>query len=196
MGACKRYTDPLNFVIVVVLWTGCFAQWINILTREQINPFTWMDCKLFFFIFYFGRHFSSMLLVLMSVEKCFAVYFPFTSRTVCTVRTAKWATGIVGVFLVGYNIFQIWDWQSRFIKSIGHHICIFIDENNKNILYAVDSVLYSFGPFVLMFITNFAIVFKFMRAKCRSNSTESTNQALVKSATRGQPWLLLFLLHF
>ena len=36
-----------------------------------------------------------------------------------------------------------------------------------------------------MFITNFAIVFKFMRAKCNSNSTESTNQALAKSATRG-----------
>ena len=36
-----------------------------------------------------------------------------------------------------------------------------------------------------MFMSNFAIVFKFMKAKCRSNSTESTNQALVKSATRG-----------
>ena len=36
-----------------------------------------------------------------------------------------------------------------------------------------------------MFITNFAIVFKFMKAKCKRNSTESTNQALVKAATRG-----------
>ena len=36
-----------------------------------------------------------------------------------------------------------------------------------------------------MFITNFAIVFKFMRAKCKNNSTESTNQALGKAATRG-----------
>ena len=36
-----------------------------------------------------------------------------------------------------------------------------------------------------MFIANFAIVFKFMAAKCKSNSTESTNQALAKSATRG-----------
>ena len=36
-----------------------------------------------------------------------------------------------------------------------------------------------------MFITNFAIVLKFMIAKCKRNSTESTNQALAKSATRG-----------
>ena len=42
--------------------------------------------------------------------------------------------------------------------------------------------------FVLMFITNFAIVFKFMRAKCENsqcNSSQSTNQALVKVATKG-----------
>ena len=40
----------------------------------------------------------------------------------------------------------------------------------------------------LMTITNFAIVLKFLRAKCGSaqnDSTESSNQALVKSATRG-----------
>ena len=37
-----------------------------------------------------------------------------------------------------------------------------------------------------MFITNFAIVFRFMRAKCNgSNSSQSTNQTLAKSATRG-----------
>ena len=37
-----------------------------------------------------------------------------------------------------------------------------------------------------MFMTNLAIVFKFMKAKCIStNETESTNQALIKSATRG-----------
>ena len=41
-----------------------------------------------------------------------------------------------------------------------------------------------------MFLTNFAIAFKFLRAKCKSkqsgsNSTESTSQALQKAATRG-----------
>ena len=52
-------------------------------------------------------------------------------------------------------------------------------------MHTADFVLYSCGPFVLMFITNVLIVFKFMTAKCKSNSTESTNQALSKAATRG-----------
>ena len=120
----------------------------------------------------------------MSVEKCFAVYFPLKSKTVCTVRTAKWVTGIVGVILAGYNILQFFDVESQFIKSNGYHVCIFLLDFWE-ILYAIDSALYSFGPSALMFITNFAIAFKFMKAKYKSNSTESTNQALVKSATRG-----------
>ena len=53
-------------------------------------------------------------------------------------------------------------------------------------LKAVDSYLYSFVPFALMFVANFAIAFKFMIAKCnQNNSSESTNKALAKSATRG-----------
>ena len=128
-----------------------------------------------------------MLLVLMSVEKCFVVYFPLKSKTVCTIKTAKWATGVVGVLLAIFNTNNLF-LKSHFSKSSGGHICLFnyFDRNVVSILNVVDSVLYSFGPFALIFITNFAIVLKFMRAKFnQGNSTESTNQALSKSATRG-----------
>ena len=53
------------------------------------------------------------------------------------------------------------------------------------LLKKVDSSLYLYGPFVLMFMTNFAIAFKCMRAKCKNYSAEPSNEALVKSATRG-----------
>ena len=167
----------------MVLWTGCFIKWLNVLLPEEINLDIWTDCKLSIFLFYFGRHYSSTLLVMMSFEKCFAVYFPLKSKTICTVRTAKWATGIVGVILAGYNILHFVEWESHFDN--GRHVCVFLNDYAR-IMQAIDSALYSFGPFILMFITNFAIVFKFMRARCtQSNSTESTNQALAKSATRG-----------
>ena len=120
----------------------------------------------------------------MSIEKCFAVYFPLKSKTVCTVKTAKWVTGVVGVILAGYNLVHFFLRKSIFNKYSGRDTCGVVG-NYKVILDAVDSAFYSFGPFVLMFMTNFVIVFKFMTAKCKSNSTESTNQALAKSATRG-----------
>ena len=175
-----------TFFIAVVLWNGCFTAWIEILTRGRVNPNIWTDCKLGYFLFYFGRQYSSSLLVLMSLEKCFAVYFPLKSKTVCTVRTAKWTAGITGVALATFNIINFF-LESHFIKSSNHYVCYYsFDPSVIYVVYNVNSVLYSFGPFLLMFITNFAIVFRFMRAKCKStNETESTNQALVKSATRG-----------
>ena len=162
--------------------------WIRHLTRAQIDPRTWTDCKLFYFLFYFGRQYSSMLLFLMSLEKCFAVYFPLKSKTICTVKVAKWTTGIVGVILAGYDSVYFLLYASQIDKTSGYMKCVVVKDHWKMYLfyYTFDSILYSFGPFALMFITNFAIVFKFLRAKCfQSNSTESTNQALVKSATRG-----------
>ena len=119
----------------------------------------------------------------MSIEKCFAVYFPLKSKTVCTVRTAKCATGIVGVILAGYDsvYFVAFD---TIIKPSGNNDCFMIGKYIVA-LWSIDSILYSFGPLVLMFITNAAIVFKFIRAKCKSNSTKFTNQALIKSATSG-----------
>ena len=145
----------------------------------------WTDCKLFFFLFRFGRHYSSMLLILMSIEKCFAVYFPLLSKTVCTVRTAKWGTGIVGVVLAGYDSVYFISVKSIISKRSGRHNCVSVSKYMLT-LRAVDSNLYSFVPFALMFVVNCAIAFKFMSAKCNQrNSTESTNQALVKAATRG-----------
>ena len=122
----------------------------------------------------------------MSVEKCFAVYFPLKSKTICTVRTAKWATGAARVVLAAFNTINFF-LESRFSKSSNQYFCYYsFNPNVVFIVNTVNSVLYSFGPFALMFITNFAIVFRFMRAKCNgSNSSQSTNQALAKSATRG-----------
>ena len=100
-------------------------------------------------------------------------------------KTAKWATGGIGIILAGYNLVHFFLRESVISKSSGRRACGVVGDY-KIILDAVDSALYSFGPFVSMFMTNFAIEFKFMTAKCKStNETESTNQALAKSATRG-----------
>ena len=172
--------------IAVALWTGCFGTWVRHLTRRQVDPRIWTDCKLLYFLFYFGRHYSSMLLVMMSIEKCFVVYFPLRSKTICTVRTAKWATGIAGIILAGYNSIHFFDKYSIFIKPYDRYACLFsFVPKIILILDNVDSAVYAFIPLILMSITNFAIVFKFMRVKCKSSSTESTNQALAKVATRG-----------
>ena len=122
----------------------------------------------------------------MSIEKCFAVYFPLKAKTVCTVRTDKWATGVVGVILaISDSAYFFLAKSIIFLKSSGRHTCVYTG-NYRVIADTIDSILYSFGPFTLMFITNFAIGLKLMKAKCsQNNSSQSTHQALAKSATRG-----------
>ena len=153
-------------------------------THRQVDPRVWTDCKLYYFLFYFGSDYSSMLLVLMSLQKCFVVYFPLKSKTVCTVRTAKWATGISGIILAGYDSLFFFVIKAGVIESSGYDTCVYIVDI-RGALDIIDSIIYSFLPFTFMFLTNCGSVFKFMRAKCHSSSTESTDQALSKSATRG-----------
>ena len=134
-------------------------------------------------MFRFGRHYSSILLVLMSLEKYFAVYFAIKFKTVCILKMDKWMTGIIGVILTGYDsvYFVAFD---TILNPSGSKVCI-LNVEYRVVLLSIDSIFYSFGPLALMLLTNVVIVFKFMTAKCKSNSTESTNQALAKAATRG-----------
>ena len=68
--------------------------------------------------FYFGRQYSSSLLVLMSIEKCFAVYFPLKSKTVCTVRIAKRTTGIVGLFWLLMICSGLFYWNHKSVSGL------------------------------------------------------------------------------
>ena len=125
-----------------------------------------------------------MLLVLMSLEKCFAVYFPLKAKTICTVKNAKLATGIVGFILAGCDSVYFYTVKPYISESTGNPYCFFRADMTVTVT-TVDSILYSFLPFTLICITNVAIISRFITAKCKRNSTESTDQALSKVATRG-----------
>ena len=123
----------------------------------------------------------------MSVEKFLALYFPFKTKTLCTVKIAK------RVVFITFLIYAAFDSQFFFIidscEKNGISYCTFVRVPESYVLTfnRIDSILYSFGPFVIMTITNCAIMYKFLRAKFQSrrDGTESTNQALSKSAVRG-----------
>ena len=160
-----------------------FGAWVRHLTRGQVDPRIWTDCKLFYFLFLLRETLLfNAYWFWCHLKKCFCCLF----STESTIRTARWVIVIVGIILAGYD-FIYFVYMNSVTITPGRHICrIKGSRDYKVILYAIDSVLYSFGPFTFMLITNFAIVFKFMKAKCnQNNSSESTSQALVKSATRG-----------
>ena len=124
----------------------------------------------------------------MSIEKFFALYFPLKTRSVCTVGTGRWVSGITALVFVAFNAqaFFIYDAKTY---SDGYHLCLYIrvPTKYKVIFFRLNSALYSFGPFALMIIFNSAIIYKFLKTKIQNSysDTQSTSQALLKSATKG-----------
>ena len=138
---------------------------------------------------------------MMSVEKCIALYLPFKSRNICTVKTAKWASGIACVFFILADGF--WFFVVKAIQGDGgarFRTCVFADFFLDYILVytKIDAVIYSFAPFAVMGLTNIAIIYKFVQAKLASKrgGTESTNQALSNAAMRGTAILVTVTMTF
>ena len=176
-----------------VLWCGAAPELVIYLTRGAVNPNTWTHCGLPCFLFYFSLTYSSALLIVMVVEKCFVLYFPFKAKIICTVRTAKIVCFILAL------LFAIFSCQFFFIVKLrtlsnGQDTCLFLGapSNYYEILFDVISIIYSYVPFVIMILGNGAIFCKFMPAKwkARNASSENTSQALNKTALSGLFMLL------
>ena len=71
----------------------------------------------------------------------FCCLFSLKGKTVCTVKTAKWATGAAGVVLAAFNINNFF--SESHIKSDDSHTCLFTyDDYVDSIISVVDSSLY------------------------------------------------------
>ena len=173
-----------------VLWSDVLGTVVREIGNVDIDILT--NCALGQFPKWFGTNYSSALLAIISTEKFFALYFPFKAKTMCTVRTAKRVSAVTALIYVAYNL------QFPFLVKVttGIHGKFCGYGNVSRIYFRIASfilpTLYCYAPFTIMILTNSAIIHKFVMAKFRSRNrnTESTSQALSKSATRGTAMLL------
>ena len=131
--------------------------------------------------------------MIMTVEKCFALYYLLKSKIICTVKNAKRICEAAGFLLFAFNL-QVYFLNKFTIDSNGEKICVFdgFSVKYKTAFYLIDSLLYSTVPTCVILTANFLIILKFLRAKweSRHSGTESVNQALSKSAIKGTVMLL------
>ena len=131
--------------------------------------------------------------MIISVEKCFALYFPFKSKIICTVRIAKKVSLVSAVIYFAF-FSQLFYFAKQKSSPLGSLYCdlTFPSYWYEKIFYNIYSTLYTYIPLAIMVSANFAIIYKFMKAKLKTgqSGTQSTEQALSKSATRGTAMLL------
>ena len=176
------------------MWSGALRRIVEEATDLRIDIFVWTGCGFGYFLLNVGLNYSPALLVIISLEKFFALYFPLKTKTVCTVGMARRVSFITGIIFIGF-ILQYFFITKKFEDSFGEY-CYYgnVPDKYLNILFStVFATLYSYLPFSIMAFTNLAIIYKFVTVKWRNRqgNTDFTSQALSKSATRGTAMLLI-----
>ena len=111
-------------------------------------------------------------------------YYHVKAKVVCTLRTARWASLISDVLLIAFETQFFFIFESCDINGL--EVCVYSNEKYASVIETMKSIVYSYVPFIMMGLTSFAIVIKFIMLKRNSgNGHESTNLAVNKSATRG-----------
>ena len=98
------------------------------------------------------------------------------------------------LFLDAYNMQNFFIWEAA-VHPGGFKLCTFVNKFDSYVLiyFKFENTLYSLAPFTIMFLTTGAIIYKFMRVSYARDQggTESTNQALGKSANKGTAMLII-----
>ncbi len=128
-----------------------------------------------------------------NVSFSFSSIVSFQVKRLTTVKTAKWACLITTV------VFGIFDAQFFIIMTAYKRHGVFnqcmwqyVPETYELNVNRFNAAVCSFIPFIFMIFANFAIIYKFMKArrKNQQGGTGSTSQALSKAATRGTAMLI------
>ena len=86
-----------------VLWFRVFPNWINYLTTGRVDPRLEVNCGLFRFLQFASTHASTGFLVIMSLEKCLALYFPIKTKSLFNVKNAAKISLINLILWITYN---------------------------------------------------------------------------------------------
>ena len=97
---------------LIILFTGYFTQWLNLMWSIRIREIHDVTCKLHVFLTYVSLHISSWMLVLVTCERAFSVICPHRAKTVCDRRNTIIFIAITtaallildGHFLVGLGV--------------------------------------------------------------------------------------------
>ena len=100
----------------------------------------------------------------MTLEKFIALYFPFKTKAYCTIQVARVTSSVTALLLALYDVQYVVVYEIRYYDN-GVAYCGTPYPQYLAVLDKIDSVLYSFGIFTIMFVVNFAVILKFNACK-------------------------------
>ena len=160
-----RSTSVYFFLIVLtvadtsVLYASAFKTWIRMLTGFELMNVSNGSCKTVSFLILVSQHLAAWIVVLVTVDRFIAVWFPLRASTVCTVRRAALNTALLAVVTVVYNGHAFWTYELRSKLPVK---CVVAKGPWMPFMFAVFPYLrlvtYCLVPFVTIFLLNIAII--------------------------------------
>ena len=89
----------LAFSDLVIILTGLFSQWMEVMWNWDIRTVNNVFCKVHVFLTYFSVHFSSWLLCLITFERILCVFIPHKVKLVFGRKTSLMSMGILATML-------------------------------------------------------------------------------------------------
>ena len=164
------YLMVLAVADTLVLYIGLLRLWIGELTGFDLKDQADWICKLTNVIGYTVSDFSVWLIIAVTIERYIVVCHPLKANTMCnTVRARKVILGLLaGLFVLNLHFF--WTVQIVYYKHNGDTIpqCAGGAEHAHLVDQVwpwVDTIIYSFLPFVVIIVLNVLIVHQVILAR-------------------------------
>lgn len=117
-------------------------------------------CQVFMFIGTFCMHFANWVLVVLTVERYIAVWFPLKIAKIGSVRRATGVLVVIAVILIAFNVHFFWTYYEGQGDVFGF-LCMIRNEYDNfgtPIWYWIDGAIYSIIPTIMLVNFNTLII--------------------------------------
>jgi hypothetical protein len=121
------YLTILTVVDTVVLYCNAFKAWIRLLTKFEVLHVSNVGCKLITFVFLTSCYLSAWLIVMVTVDRFIAVWFPIRGYLWLRIRRARMVTGWLTAVVAVYNAHVFWTFSLHLSDDTLH--CDYRDDN-------------------------------------------------------------------
>ena len=156
------YMSCLSFADSAVLILDFLNNWVKTVTAVRLVHMSDWFCRTYRFIFDISYSWASWLVVLVACERFIVVLFPFSAKTVCTVRNARISTVVSLLILFCLYTYNIVAWR------LFEGECDIVPLHSyfmQNVAAWMSAVIYSYVPILVLIITNSAIVIRLVLSR-------------------------------
>lgn len=176
LSSTAMYLMTLAVSDTVVLFTGPLRQWLKQTWDYDIRYLSDVGCKIQVYITYTSLHFSSWLLVAVTLERAISVVLPHKVKIGCTPRNAVIVISSLFVFTFGINIIHLVimgldahrDQQTCAPTSLAYL-------NFRDDIYQwIDLCIAFAAPFIFLIAGNVVIIVYLQKSRVKQNNMTAT----------------------